>query len=213
MYQQITVAVLALAATTAAPTFADTRIAAKPGLWSSEVSMQGPDGSTTVVRDGRIFVNGKDMTPKELSAADIAELAADARDCLTSSSIPTVEQFVADFQRQGDDEQASWSSAEIVEATPTKIAFTGQFTSRFMAEKPYTGDTRCDVKIGGELIDAVCKITWRTPPHAGKLSTLTSKSKRIAPICTPKPADEPDSDAEGSEPAEQAGEPTEHALE
>jgi hypothetical protein len=211
MRQQIAVAVCTLAAMTAAPTFADTRIAAKPGLWSSEVSMQGPDGSTTVVRDGRMFVNGKDMTPKGLSAADIAEMAAEDRDCLTSSSIPTVEQFVADFQRQGDDEQTSWSNAEIVEATPTKIAFTGQFTSRFMAEKPYTGDTRCDVKISGELIDAVCKITWRTPPHAGKVSTLTSKSKRIAPICTPKQADEPEPDAEGSEPAAEPEEPAEHA--
>jgi hypothetical protein len=184
---------------------AETRIAAKPGLWTNESSMQGPDGSTTAFRNGRMYVNGKDMTPAQLSAEDIAAMAADAQDCLTTNNIPTVEEFVANFQREGSDEGTTWSEARVIEATANKIVFVGQFTTRFMAEKPYSGDTRCDVKIAGELMDVACNITWRTPPHSGKVSKLTSKSKRIAPICTPKP----DSDQDAAETTDEPEEPQE----
>jgi hypothetical protein len=181
--------------------YAETRIAAKPGLWNNESSMQGPDGSTTVFRNGRMYVNGKDMTPAQLTAADIAAMAADAQDCLTTNNIPTVEEFVANFQREGSDEGTTWSEARVIEATANKIVFVGQFTTRFMAEKPYSGDTRCDVSIAGESMDVACNIIWRTPPHNGKVSKLTTKSQRIAPICAPR-TDE-DADADAAEPADE----------
>jgi hypothetical protein len=167
--------------------YSNSRINLQPGLWSDTLEMEGPGGDKVVMRDGQASLNGKAVTPPGLSPAELAEQVAASRECLRTPDIPTVNPFVNNLRNDTGDDFSSQSITHIIEATPNKIVYEGEFTSRFMSAEPYSGKGACTTSFEGERSVTSCEITWLTPPHAGKKSKLVQTGTRIATDCPARP--------------------------
>jgi hypothetical protein len=153
-----------------------------PGKWADEMEFTGPAGDTMQIRKGRAYVNGKDMLAGQLTAQQLRELEADSVRCISKEEVPTVAQAIDDFLSQmSDDDDAgnSVSNMRLLEATPTKARFEGEFSTQLKTKKPFSGATTCTANFAGERSAMECDITWKTPPHAGKKTKMHFRSARV----------------------------------
>jgi hypothetical protein len=150
-----------------------------PGKWANEVELRGPAGDVVQIRNGRTYVNGKDLLAGQLTAAQLRELENASVDCVTEDEIPTVAEYVEHMAQAAGEPDNALKNLRIIEATPRIARFQYDFISKFMSEEPYTGVALCAAKFESTQIDVQCDITWKTPPHTGKKSKMQFRDKRL----------------------------------
>jgi hypothetical protein len=168
--------------TPAAAQPASPKINITPGKWVDELDFTGPAGDTMQIRKGRSYVNGKDMLAGQLTAQQLRELEANSVHCVTKEEVPTVAQAINDLMNQVREDGAdanSTSTIRVLEATPAKARFEGEFTTQIMTDKPFSGATACTATFAGERTAMECDVTWKTPPYTGKKTKMQFRSMRV----------------------------------
>jgi hypothetical protein len=180
-FRCVLAAILCFSAAAAAQP-ASPKVNIMPGKWADELDFTGPGGDTMQIRKGRSYVNGKDMLAGQLTAQQLRELEANSVHCVIKEEVPTVAQAINEFMsqmREDNDSGNSVSNIRLLEATPTKARFEGEFTTQIMTEKPFSGATACTATFAGERTAMECDVTWKTPPYSGKKTKMHFRSIRV----------------------------------